>query len=118
MTPRALSEFRARFPACELVVYVDISAGTVLKTDGALNYPQEILDALRDCARDLLNVRSEFMDQAVEHAVLLGQNGARIFLRAPDEPSEALCCLCAPEIDVDPFLDAARAAISTTDAAT
>jgi hypothetical protein len=108
MTPNALADLRARLPGCELAVYVDFASETVLGSDGDLRYPQEHLDALCRCAATLFAHDDETGAPASGHAVFLSETGARVFLRAPDAGSEALCCICAPDTDFAAALPGVR----------
>lgn len=109
MTPQALAEFRAKLPACELAVYADIRSGTVLLTDGVLRYPQEYLDALCECAAQLFRGDPEFDGAKADPILFFGPTGGRAFFRAPDDPTEALCCICGSDTDVSVLLEEGRA---------
>lgn len=109
MTPKALAEFRARLPACELAVYADIRSGTVLLKDGVLRYPQEYLDALCECAALLFRDNPEFDGTAADPIFFFGPTGGRAFFRAPDDPTEALCCICGSDTDISVLLEEGRA---------
>ena len=111
MTPETLSQLRTAAPACTLVVWVDIRKGTVLAADGDLAYPQEHLDALADCAAILLKLVAPDADRYPDSALFVGPTGSRIFLRVPEAPSEALCCLCGPVADPRALLERIRGAL-------
>jgi hypothetical protein len=104
MTPSALAELRARLPACELAVYADYGSGTVLGADGAFQYPQEYLDALCQCAARLFGEA----DLELDHATFLSPTGGRVFMRASDSSTEALCCICAPDAELSKLLNEIR----------
>lgn len=112
MTPKALQQFRARLPDCELALYADIRSGTVLLKDGVLRYPQEYLDALCACAALLYRDSPEFDGAVADPILFFGPTGGRAFFRAPDDPSEALCCICGPGTDVSVLLEEGRALLS------
>ncbi len=118
MTPKALEEFRAKLPECELAVYADIRSGTVLLKDGILRYPQEYLDALCECAAQLFRDDPEFDGATADPILFFGPTGGRAFFRTPDEPSEALCCICGSEVDVATLLREGRALVAPNEAAT
>lgn len=109
MTPAALSQFRAQLPDCELAVYADIGSGTVLSSDGALRYPQEYLDALCACAAELFQPGAD--DSASDHVMFMNATGSRLFFRSKEEPNEALCCICAPDVDLARLMNVSRAAL-------
>lgn len=116
MTPEALRRFRARLPDCDLAVYADLGARTVLAADGALRVPQEYLDALCDCGAVLFAAADAAEagrggDPACE-VVFLGPTGGRGFFRLPEEPGEALCCIFAPETDLRRLAAEAQAALA------
>ena len=115
MTPQALKEFRQSQPQCELAVYADLASGTVLGADGALRYPQEILDALCACAAAVFDAGLQTGDSLTDHVYFAGASGTRGFFRSPAEPTEALCCICTPDVDAARFLNAARAALDAVD---
>jgi hypothetical protein len=48
---------------------------------------------------------------ACDAALSVQQEELGIFLRVPGAPSDALCCLCDPTVDVDAFLEDARACL-------
>jgi hypothetical protein len=100
MSPETLSQLRARLPGCDLLIYADIGSRTVLASSGRLSMPQEVLDALTDCAAELLSLPPESGDGTVEQTLLLTPTGVRGFLRAPGEAAEALCWLGAPDADL------------------
>lgn len=108
MTPKALADFRERLPDCELAVYADIGSGTVLLSNGTLRYPQEYLDALCECAAQLFRQGVEFEGASADPILFFGPTGGRAFFRSPQDPSEALCCICGPATDVSRLLDLAR----------
>lgn len=112
MTPKALAEFRAGLPECELAVYADIRSGTVLLKDGVLRYPQEYLDALCSCAAMLFRDNPEFDGAAADPILFFGPTGGRAFFRAPDDPTEALCCICGSGTDIALLLQSARALLA------
>lgn len=115
MTPESLRRFRARLPECDLAVYADLGARTVLAADSALRVPQEYLDVLCDCAAVLFAAadaaRAGQGADPTGEVLFLGPTGGRGFFRLPDEPGEALCCIFAPEADLDRLVAEAQAAL-------
>ncbi len=110
MTPNALNAFRRAVADCELAVYVDLGSRTVLSSDGALHYPQEYLDALCASAASLFAAAPE-KEGPVEHVLFVSPTGSRGFFRNLADPSEALCCICAAEVDTQSLIEKARAAL-------
>lgn len=117
MTPQALRAFRAALPDCELAVYADLGARTVLGADSALRVPQEYLDALCDCAAFLFGALPDPDAPPVEEILFAGPTGGRGFFRAAAEPGEALCVICTPDADLDRLAAAARVALRGADGA-
>lgn len=112
MTPQALKAFRIRVPDCELAVYADLGSGTVLGADAGLRYPQEYLDALCTCAAALFDAAPQDGAAPVDHVLFLGPTGGRGFFRRIDEPGEALCCICAPDVRAERLIVEARVALA------
>lgn len=110
MTPKALSEYRAKLPDCELAVYADIGSGTVLGSDSTLRYPQEYLDALCACAAELFAQTTSDEPQS-DHVLFFSATGSRAFFRSMSDPNEALCCICAPGVDLARLMAESRAAM-------
>jgi hypothetical protein len=81
----------------------------ILVTDTGSSLPREALDAL--CAEAALvlglNNKVTLGTQPSQVALLAGKSSVRVFLRASDEPSDVLCCVCAPDVDVDKFIASA-----------
>lgn len=112
MTPQALRAFRDRLPDCDLAVYADLGARTVLGADSALRVPQEYLDALCDCAAFLFAAAPAPGAGPVEEILFLGPTGGRGFFRSAAEPGEALCLICAPDADLARLAAEARSALA------
>ena len=112
MTPSALHTFRNSLTDCDVAAYVDLGSRTVLSSDGALNYAQEYLDALCASAADLFATAPSDESGLVENVLFFSPTGSRFFVRNPAEPNEALCCICAPDADVDQLIEAARTALA------
>ena len=101
MTIGPLEAFRKDFAGCEMVVFADIVAKTVLAWDGALKWPQEPLDDLCEMAAQVLAIGAD-VDPLAEPqtAIFARATGCFVFLRATPGASEALCCVCAPDCDI------------------
>ena len=91
----ALATLRAGAPGCALVAYADIGCGMVYTVDVETRPPQEALDALAARAAALLGP-----PDGPACAIDLDEEAARLFLRAPEDPGEALCLICTPEADL------------------
>lgn len=106
MTRHLFKEFRAGFPACEIVVLTDLSTGTVLAWDSALKWPQDDLDAL--CARTgrLLRIGARGNpDEQASFAMLAHPGGTQIAVPAGGTRPEALCGVFAPGAPLDGVAD-------------
>ncbi len=93
----ALEGLRSSISGCELVLLADTSTRTVLTWAGALKYPQEHLDALCVQAAELFQTGQI---DSTGSAALARLTGVSLFLGAPDDPAEVLCCVLAPSCDV------------------
>ncbi len=103
-----LDAMRAELQGCALVAYTDLSSQLVLCTSAASNPVQEEMNALSQAAGLALN--GAFAESAApswggepppQVAVLMTGSEARLFLRSPANPSEALVAVCAPDTDLD-----------------
>lgn len=114
-----LESVRQAFHACEMVVYADISTNAVLSKSGTLPMQQEHLNALCLKASDMLdgagvaaigNVLKHPSSQqdAIYQVIVADAEEVGIFLRSAAQPSEVLCCICTPSIDLPSFISAAR----------
>ena len=108
-TIKPLEAYRKELVGCEIAVFMDISARTVLAWDGALKWPQEHLDNLCDLALRVLSVGSEGENaNRPQTAILARPTGCFVFLRAAPGASEVLCCVFAPDADFHHSYDAGR----------
>ncbi len=99
-----LDTLRKNRSAVETATYLDLASGTVLYSSTAVRQPQERLDRLCATAKSLFD---EAMDGAAE-AVSFGPTEALVFCRSDAAPSEAVCLVCAPDIDLAEILGAAQ----------
>ena len=102
-----LEELRTGLRAVETVAYMDMRSGTVLGKSTATDEPQERFDALCALAADILGGAAGETDEAV----LMRSTEALVLRRAPGAPSEALCLVCAPDVDISKVMDGARRAL-------
>jgi len=105
-----LDALQSKFPSCETVAFADLSTQMVLVTNTDSNQRRETLNML--CAEAAValgsNKRPAFGDTPSSAAFIATKDQLRIFLRAPDEPADVLCCVCKPDVDVASFLSDAR----------
>jgi len=91
-----LEALRLGHPGVEAIAYVDLGSGTVLGKTSAINQPQEEFDALSADASGIIGGPNGEADEAVR----LQSTEALIVRRAPLAPSEAVCVVCSPDVDV------------------
>lgn len=103
-----LEELRVGLPAVETVAYLDLRSGTVLGKAAAIDEPQEQLDALCALVAEIMGGASGETDEAV----LMRSTEALVLRRSPDAPAEALCLVCAPDVDISEVMEGARRALS------
>lgn len=115
-----LDEMRSGLSGCSLVAFTDLSSQLVLCTSAASKPVQEELNALSQAAHLALDGAfaegaapfwEESGDVPAETAVLLTGDEARVFLRAPGKPNEALVCVCAPDAELDVVVDSGRSTL-------
>jgi len=116
-----LDDIHRDFPDCDVVAFADISARLVLCTNAANARPQEWLDRLCEAAAATLDgPLSQALGQGgekVNEGVVLTEEAAFAFVRSPVAPEEALCCSCAPGIEIGALLARASAELSRLDEA-
>ena len=99
-----LQRLREQQHGVEAVAYVDMGSSTVLGKSSAIDDAQERFDLLCKTASVLLAGASGEADEAVR----LSATEALIVCRSADDPEEALCIVCAPDVDVAAVLRGAR----------
>ncbi len=102
-----LEKLRFDLPSVEIVAYMDLRSGTVLGTSAAGDEPQERLDALCALASEILGGASGETNEAV----MMRSTEALVLRRAPGAPAEALCLVCAPDVDISRIMESARRAL-------
>ena len=106
-----LDALYGKFSECETVAFADLSTQMVLVTNSDADEPREALELL--CAEAALALGTAkkpaaFGDTPSNTAFVASNDQIRIFLRAPNEPADVLCCVCKPQLDVVSFLSDAR----------
>lgn len=109
-----LDAMRAGVKGCALVAYTDLTSQLMLSTSSVSKPVQEEMNALAQAAQ--VSLDGGFADSASpswggtppELAVLMTGSDARMFLRSPDNPAEALVCVLAPDTDLDAVVTQAR----------
>lgn len=110
MASDELDALNGKFPGCETLAFADLATMMVLVTNSSNARSREALDRL--CAEATLTlgrVEAPAMgDSTCNTALSASRDRVSIFLRAEQEPSDVLCCICSPEVDISAFLAEAR----------
>ncbi|WP_296422862.1 hypothetical protein [Yoonia sp.] len=105
-----LDALQGKFAGCETLAFADLSTQMILVTSTDTSYRRETLDIL--CAEAALALgtaeRPQLGVSESNTAFVATKNQLRIFLRAIEEPTDVLCCVCKPDVDVAAFLSDAR----------
>lgn len=117
-----IQELREDIPTCRTVALIDLSVRLVLCASTAERLPQEALDAL--CARALALLEGDTAHRFAgdgapgpDEGMVLYNDELQVFLRHAEAPQEALCCICAADVDFEPVLDRLRRGLSEIAAA-
>lgn len=109
MASDELDALNGKFPGCETLAFADLATKMVLVTNSSNTRSREALDRL--CAEAALTLGSPAApplgDSTCNTALTASRDAISIFLRADHEPSDVLCCVCSPGLDVQAFLAAA-----------
>lgn len=105
MVQNALNALCDQFDGCETLAYADLSTRMVLVTNTKTPESQDTLNALCQEANLLLEKGNCAMSGTV------GQ--LHLFVRATNEPSDALCCICSGEADVAELIPALQSCLDT-----
>lgn len=110
MATEDLDDLHSKFPQCETLAFADLSTEMILVTNSAAPQARETLDALcADAAKSLGKPGSpNFGEGESDTALIATRDQLTIFLRADGEPTDVLCAVCRPDLDVPAFLSAAR----------
>lgn len=102
-----LEAFRVSIANCRLALFVDLGAELTLSCSATRKPAQEELDAL--AATAVLALPEA--DGSADEALLLSPGRALMFVRSPNERTEALCCICDPMQDVADLRAGAQATL-------
>ncbi len=103
---KVLDGLRADVEGCDLAAFADLNTRMILCVSSTSRHAQEELDALTETAATVLDgsvaegAKALLSDQTALTAITFTQVDARIYLRASASDSEALICLCAPDVDL------------------
>jgi len=114
MRTEDLDALTGTHPDCIVAAYADIETGVTLLINSGDNAPREALDEL--CVEAALTLGTPDAPPLgglpCNEAVKADESALFVYLRAPDEATDALICMCRPTISLGPFLEAARACLA------
>ncbi|MDX5400825.1 MAG: hypothetical protein LPJ93_00340 [Rhodobacterales bacterium] len=110
------------YPQARIVAFADLSSRMILASHGNQPVTQENLDALCEQARTsfddpLFSLSVEAFGEP-HAAMVLAQDGVRVFLRSESEPADALVCVCDHSIDLGGFVAKIRETLEKISAGT
>jgi hypothetical protein len=113
MVVNALDALHNGYAGCETLAFADLSTQMILVTSSGTISRREVLDALCAEAALTLGTKSKVAigTNPCTTSIVAGQDQTRVFLRASQEPTDVLCCVFQPGLDVAEFLPAARACL-------
>ncbi|OED50742.1 hypothetical protein [Leisingera sp. S232] len=108
-----LDALHGQFPACGTVAYADLAAGMVLVANSQSTLDRHALDKLCAQAGCLLGGDGTPPLGAAAPDFALARETGRLLLafKSPQQPTDALLCLAAPELDLAAFQIAAQACL-------
>ncbi|MFU8824962.1 hypothetical protein [Yoonia sp.] len=113
MTMPHLDNLQDQHPACETLAFADLSTRMVLVSNTTTPLTREGLDAL--CAEAAMTFGPDdkpALGNTPSETVIIATAGQiRIYLRTIAAPQDALCCVCAPDVDMAAFVSDARACL-------
>ena len=115
MQTDVLDGLAKKHPDCIIAAYADIGTGIALVTNSGKTFPREALDELCVEAALTLGTKDAPPLGAIpsDEAIKIDDTALFVYLRAPDEPTDALICMCRPTIALDDFLNDARACLGS-----
>lgn len=111
MSQEKLDELCEEQPDCQSVLFADIATGVALISDSGATHNRSFQSTLCAEAERMLGNQKRnalFCDGTAIQAFVKKADEVRIFLRNPEAQSDALCCICAPSVDIDAFMRAAH----------
>lgn len=108
-----LDAMRVSLGGCRLIAFVDLRAELVLSCSAEAKPPQEELDALAGWAVQALTSRNGSAiagpgGGTPDEIVILSPEHSTLILRAENDVSEAICCVCETAQDIELLRVAAR----------
>lgn len=114
MVSDELDALQNRFPECETLAYADLTTGMVLVTNSSTPLERHGLNRLSADAALLLGGADEtpHLGTALPaSAIVSSQDGVSLFLRAEDQPNDALLCIGRGGLDLAAFIPEAQACL-------
>ena len=98
---------------CTTVAFADLSTRMVLVTNSLSTMPREVLD--RICVQAAVTLgdagKTTLGEMPASMALAADKSSVHLFLRATDEPSDVLCCVCSTDVDFDKIVAQAQACL-------
>ncbi len=111
MKSEDLNNLTERHPECLLAAFADIGSGVTLLTGGSSSPPREALDEM--CAEAAMTLGSAdspaFGADPCPMAIKSADGLLFVYLRSPEEPNDALICMCNSSISLEGLMEDARA---------
>lgn len=105
-----------KHPDCLTAAYADIGTGVTLLTPTGSTFPREALDEL--CGEAALTLGGDTPPlgaAAAPYALKVDHNAIYVYVRAPDDPGDALICMCRHTLSVENFVADARGLLAPPD---
>ena len=114
-----LDHLRIEFPGCSTLAYADISTETVLASSSEGGLRQDHLNDLCATAvemfatpsttalRDVVGTAGDH-DNCIFQVIIMDAQQIGVFVRSTNSPTDALCCVCDPSLDIPAFLPIVR----------
>lgn len=104
-----LDALRQSVPGCDVVAFADIGTNLVLVASSEGSPRRELLDQLCGAAVGHFGKNAVADLDVPDIALDAEANGpVRIFMRDRSEPSDAICAICKPDVDIEAYLSNAR----------
>ena len=111
MSASALTALTESHAACRTALFADLTTSMVLLSESRSRIHREAQQALALRGARLLSALDEAIPET-DTAISVSADEIAVFLRVADAPSDALCCLCGPDIDLESFAADARSCLN------
>lgn len=109
MVQQALDAVCEQVAGCKTVAFSDLSTQMVLVTNTGTSLHRDALNALCQQAHACLAT-------GAQEGLIGTESGLHVFVRSSVDPTEALCCICALDTDIDQLLSALSDCFDTLNA--